>query len=335
MTRYYPCPKTGRLKRSRYLWYYSVVHNILAIGGMPLVLERMQSDEKLMNTKLNSNWISLSLFLYFGLHCALILSCTYSSQFLHTSIYRIIDEVMREDRAELPILYKRYMTIMICVKFSIGFCFWIMNIIRLTLNRSEVGWLENLGKMYGLFTISMSIATYLLIYSILWKICRIAIGLQEQLKLLLAGNAKLTDLHRLYRQLQCLIRVCNEFCVTFRHILLWYPIRLLCIGMICGYLQISIKFGHPNPALNSSLSLILLFIMSHAFIEFFNLNNLGEDVANFIPTILTIFQQSQPQAESVERAVSSHCFELILFILFLYSIDYLDDFAVKLSEHYD
>lgn len=318
MTRYYPCPKTGRLKRSRYLWYYSVVHNMLAICGMPLVLERMQSDDKLMNTKLDSSWISLSIFLYFGLHCALIFSCTYSSQFLHTSIYRIIEEVMREDRAELPALDKRYMTIMICVKFSIGFCFWIMNIIRLTLNWFKVGWLENMGKIYGLFTISMTIATSLLVYSILWKICRIAIGLQEQLKLLLNGKAKLADLHRLYGQQQCLIGVCNEFCATFRHILLWYPMRLLCTGVTCGYLQISINFGHPNPALNSSLSVILLLIMSHAFIEFFNLNNLGEDVANFIPTILTIFRQSQPQAEPVERAVSSHCLHLILKVFLTY-----------------
>lgn len=118
-------------------------------------------------------------------------------------------------------------------------------------------------------------------------------------KKLLDGKAELAELHLLYRQQQCLIAVCNEFCVTFRHLLLWYPIRTLCSGVICGYFLIATEFGQPNPTLNvvACVALLLILIMLHSFIEFYNLNILAGDVADFIPTILTIFRQSQPQAE--------------------------------------
>lgn len=207
------------------------------------------------------------------------------------------------------------MTIMIYLKFIFTFCNILVHVFSIYLRFFQAGLLRQIFYVYSLYSISMTTATSLMIYAILWKSCYSGIGLQEQLKKLLDGRAELAELHLLYRQQQCLVAVCNEFCITFRHLLLWYPIGTLCTGVICGYYFIATEFGQPNPTLNARVALILILIMLHAFIEFYNLNNLAGDVADFIPTILTIFRQSQPQAEPVERAVSS----LQLYLKYIYN----------------
>lgn len=304
MTRYYPCWQTGQLKRSRYLQYYSIVHNMLTVCGMPLVLEKMQTRETVLSAQVKSNWIHMGTIVYFLLYLFLIISCVYTSQFLFTSLYRIIRQLQSLNRVKVTPQRQRYMTIIIYSKFLLAFCYICVHVFSFFLRFYQAGLLQKICYVYTLNSVSMTTATSLMIYAILWKSCYSGIGLQEQLKKLLDGKAELADLHQLYRQQQCLIAVCNEFCVTFRHLLLWYPIRTLCTGVICGYYLIATEFGQSNPTLNAYVALILILVMLHSFIEFYNLNNLAGDVANFIPTILTIFRQSQPQAEPVERAVS-------------------------------
>ncbi|KAH8407524.1 hypothetical protein KR222_004916 [Zaprionus bogoriensis] len=331
ITRYYVCPRTGRLQKSRYLQYYSMVHNVLIIAGLPLFIGEILLRETVLDTRLNSHWIPLANFSHALLYGMLVLCCAYCAQFLQESIYRIIARLQSIEIAELPARSQRYMNFLIYVKLLVGSCYLIIYVASLFRRWWSVDAMKRICLLYNAFSISMTTFTSMLIYAILWKICHIAIGLQSQLKQLLEGRAEVGQLHVLYRQQQRLIAVCKEFCGNFRHVLLWYPMRILCTGVICAYFLIRIQLGQPNPKLNHGLAYMLLLIMLHALAEFYNLNKLAGDIANFVPNIFGNLQQAQPQSELVERAVSSPPFSFFSFEFLVFPIPQIHWMSLQLS----
>jgi len=95
MIYYIPQSHTYRLKRSRYMQFYGILHNLLALLGLPVLLHDLFANNPVSRSQVQSNLIRLT-NMFFGLFDVfLILSCVYCSQRLQIPICRLYERLQR------------------------------------------------------------------------------------------------------------------------------------------------------------------------------------------------------------------------------------------------
>ncbi|KAL7724718.1 hypothetical protein ACLKA6_020033 [Drosophila palustris] len=145
----------------------------------------------------------------------------------------------------------------------------------------------------------MTTAISLLMYDILWKICYCGMQLQFQLEKMLSGRAKIKEILLIFGKIHSLIDACNEFRESFRFLMLWNSMTILCTGVLSGYFLIRQLVVPPD--LGVAFFTVFVFVIC-SFTELYVFNNLTSTAADLIPNTLAVLRQSMPQDHRVERA---------------------------------
>ncbi|KAH8296921.1 hypothetical protein KR044_001055 [Drosophila immigrans] len=304
---YYPDPRTGRLKRSKYLKVYSIIHSLLLTCGIPLTIMDTLTENPGIITHMSSNWVDIGYCVFVILHVIVIISTLYCVRFQQHSIQRMmkklqklneITPIAKGQKYLYTLLYKKF--VIICIRIAIQLQ-WDY------LRRPQEFSVKTFYVLYSCWTYNISFAISLLSYEILWKIRYCGIGLKSHLEHLLAGQVQIHQLQEHFKRQQDLINVCREFNGTFRHLMLWYPAQTLCTCVLGGYLFIRLQVKDP---FSEMVHLNLISYILIEFAEFYVFNNMAGTVADLIPDTIAIIGQSKPQSIHVEHAINRMSLQL-------------------------
>ncbi|KAH8264602.1 hypothetical protein KR038_010616, partial [Drosophila bunnanda] len=245
--------RSGKLRWSRGLAVYRIVHNLLVLVLTTCFL--LEFLEKFFKEISGSIQMMMNFFTYFLMVYLTVISCIDCSIRFQGRLYRILCKLQRQEE-----LSRRRGFTLSRGKERFLDCLLLLLIAMLTLRvgihvalnvlHSRMGFSH---PCYCFMSECMIFAMNTLAFVMLTEICRSWWRMESGLKTLLLDPQprpvahQLCQIRRLNAMSQSLIDLTAEVCGIFKFVFLCYLIRNLWSGIVVGYLIVRIFLGHGGP----------------------------------------------------------------------------------------
>ncbi|KAH8389688.1 hypothetical protein KR215_008978, partial [Drosophila sulfurigaster] len=304
ITEYYPDAQTGSLKRSKYLKFYIIFHNLLTLFGTSLLFNDLHAKRSSAVYAVHSHWITYAAIFYTIVKILVVFLTLHSVLAQRKHIHSIISKLQKLDSTNFSRSDRIKLGVLQYIKLSAHFYNIMLYINKFYLQWDHLTVITVLFYCYGIWCHTKVCAMTLLLFEILWKIHHVGIGLQSQLEMLLAQRVQILKLRRVFMQHQQFINVCNEYCANFPHFLVWYPLKNICIVILAAYYLLREKFANESALYMDVTTIIFISAFTmHLIAEIYVINSLSEAIADFIPDTISLLWQSKHQDHRVELAI--------------------------------
>ncbi|XP_041630337.2 putative gustatory receptor 85a [Drosophila kikkawai] len=257
--------RSGRLRWSRFLSIYRIVHNLLVLVLTTLLL--LEFWNNYFRESRDSIQLTLNFFAYFLMVYLTIISCIDCSIRLQGRIIRTLKKLQCQEelgRRRGYTLSKGKERFLDCLLLLLIAILTLRIGIHVALNvlHSRMGFRH---PCYCFMSECMIFAMNSLAFLILTDICRCWWRMESGLKAILQDPKprtvayQLQQIRRLEAMSQCLIDLTAEVCGIFQFVFFCYLIRNLWSGIVVGYLLIRMFLGHGRSDVEF-MYLVLAFV---------------------------------------------------------------------------
>ncbi|KAH8311114.1 hypothetical protein KR044_004478 [Drosophila immigrans] len=307
LSRYYFDYRSGQLKTSRFLKYYSIVINLLIFCGLPFSFYIEVKHKTVVNIKTNLQQllrieaISENVFM--------ILTIVYTTQRRHYQMVEIAAKIQRI-RKSLGMCRNTKCFYLYFNLAIIVFYFLVLNALELVFIKIQ-SILEQIFVGVKIIGHSLLLVIYMLGFSMFWKTWKGCCHLQHCLNRVLTQPQRhrstlYKELSRLLSLQQQLIELTVDLCNIFNHILAFILMRAAWHSIICGYFAIRLNLSNNCHRFQLAAHLLMPVCMFSSLSLMYSMGNLAEALGRSLQETTFTLRQSHQQDTLMERSIIWH-----------------------------
>ncbi|KAI8044274.1 hypothetical protein M5D96_000425 [Drosophila gunungcola] len=298
----------GRLRCSRFLAIYRIVHNFVVFI---LTIKFLLQFLEVFTDKSESIVLRINFFTYFALVFLNLTSCMRCSYRWRNRIFVVMQKLQKLRELSRKMGYRwskenrRYLNrLLVIITFLL--------ILRLSIHLALFALSTRMGFNHScncFLPEFMIFAMNYLIFAILSEICQCWWRLESGLKMVLlvarprSVTHQLHQVQRLHTMFQCLIDLTSEVGSIFEFVLLSYLLRNLWSGIVAGYMVVRVILGHGHADTEFMYILLALVTCIQPLMLSPLMNCLTNTTEFLLETTMEVLRTPRKQSAEVERSV--------------------------------